>query len=170
MKYIIEYYIRLALLSAKPQDGPSSYVFQKILICFYLGLSILNALAIYGFSRSAVHGGLDLILLYMFTRLILRDKKECINQTFNAFLGVSVFIGVLHTIFSYTFIVDQDTQTISDLGKILFLLVFIWIVIAYGHIVRHAAELNLAVGVSISLGYTVLNAMMLLSISEMLKI
>jgi hypothetical protein len=170
MKYIIEYYIRLALLSAKPQDGPSSYVFQRILICLYLGLSILNALAIYGFSRGAIHGVLDLILLYMFTRLILRDKKERINQTFNAFLAVGVVIGLLHTISSYVFIVDQNTQAISGIGKILFLLIFIWIIIAYGHIVRHAAELTLAAGISISLGYTLLNAMMLLSISEMLRI
>lgn len=170
MKYIIQHYIRLSLLSASPQDCPTSYALQKILICLYLMLSVLNALAIYGFARGAIHGVLDLILLYIFTRLILRGKNERVNQTFNAFLGVGVFIGLLHTICSYVFIVDQNTQNISDVGKILFFLIFIWIIIAYGHIVRHAAELNLAAGISISLGYTLLNAMMLLSISEMLKV
>lgn len=170
MKYIIEYYIRLALLRAKPQDCPSSSAFQMILICLYLGLSILNALVIYGFTKGAIHGVLDLILLYVFTRLILRGKRERVNQTFNAFLGVGVVIGLLHTICSYVFIVGQSTKEISDVGKILFLLIFIWIIIAYGHIVRHAAELNLPSGISISLGYTMLNAMMLLSISEMLRI
>jgi hypothetical protein len=170
MKYIIQHYIRLSLLNVNPQDCPSSYALQKILIFLYLGLSILNALAIYGFTRGAIHGVLDLILLYMFTRLILRGKSERVNQTFNAFLGVGVFIGLLHTICSYAFITDQNTQNISDFGKILFFLIFIWIIIAYGHIVRHAAELNLAAGMSISLGYTLLNAMLLLSISEMLKV
>jgi hypothetical protein len=170
MKYILEYYIRLALLRAKPQDCPFSYTLQKILICLYLGLSILNALAIYGVTRGAIHGVLDLILLYVFTRLILRGKKERSNQTFNAFLGVGVLIGLLHTICSYVFIVDQSTQEISDLGKGLFFLIFIWIIIAYGNIVRNAAELNLATGISISLGYTLVNAMMILSISELLRI
>ena len=170
MKYIIQHFIRLAFLSTSPQDCPSSSALQKVLISLYLALSILNALAIYGFARGAIHGVLDLILLYIFTRLILRDKKERVNQTFNAFLGVGVVIGLLHTLCSYVFIVDQNTQDISGLGKILFFLIFIWIIIAYGHIVRYAAELNLASGISISLGYTLLNAMILLSISEMLRI
>ncbi|MFK7794573.1 MAG: hypothetical protein AB8B89_04420 [Gammaproteobacteria bacterium] len=170
MKYILEYYIRLALLSAKPQDCPSSKAFRIILIYLYLGLSILNALLIYGFTKGAIHGVLDLILLYIFTRLILRGKKERINQTFNAFLGVGVVIGFLHTICSYVFIVDQNVKDISSVGRLLFFLMFIWIIIAYGHIVRHAADLNLSSGISISLGYRLLNAMMLLSISEMLRI
>ena len=170
MKFIIQYYIRLALLSTSPQDFPPSYTWQKILISLYLGLSVLNALAIYGFSRGAIHGVLDLILLYIFTRLILRGKEARVNQTFNAFLGVGVLIGLFHTLCSYTFITDQNTQDISGLGKLLFFLIFIWIIIAYGHIVRCAAELNLASGISISLGYTMLNAMMLLSITELLKV
>ncbi len=160
----------MALLRARPQDCPSSYTFQMILISLYLGLSILNALAIYGFTRGAIHGVVDLILLYVFTRLILRANKERVDQTFNAFLGVGILIGLLHTICSYMFIIDQNTQQIPDFGKILFFLIFIWIIIAYGHIVKHAAELNLASGISISLGYTLINAMILLSISEMIKV
>jgi hypothetical protein len=170
MKYIIQHYIRLALLKASPQDCPSSYASLKVLMGIYLALSILNALAIYGIAVGAILGVVDLILLYMFTRLILRDKKERVNQTFNAFLGVGVLIGLIHTTCFYAFILDQNTQSISGVGKIVFFLIFIWIIIAYGHIVRYAAELNLAAGISISLGYTLLNAMMLLSISEMLRI
>ncbi|MDW3096417.1 MAG: hypothetical protein R8G33_12150 [Gammaproteobacteria bacterium] len=170
MKYIIEHYIRLAFLSAKPQDCPLSLALQKVLICLYLFLSIINALAIYEVSSGAVYSVVDLILLYVFTKLILRGKKERFNQTFNAFLGVGIFIGLLHTICSYSFIVDQNTQMISALGKSLFFIIFIWIIIAYGHIVRHAAELNFSAGLSISLGYTLLNAMLLVSISEMLRI
>ncbi len=170
MKYIFEYYIHLSLLREKPQDCPFSYTFQKILLCLYLAPSILNALAIYGFARGAVHGVLDLIILYIFTLLILRGKKERVNQTFNAFLGVGIFIGSLHTICSHAFIADQNVQNISGIGKILFFLIFIWIIIAYGHILRYAVGLNLAAGISISLGYTLLNSMMLLSISEMLRI
>jgi len=170
MKYIFQHYIRLALLRASPQDCPSSYVLQKILICLYLTLSILNSLAIYSFARGAVHSVLDLIILYLFTRLILRGKRERVNQTFDAFLGVGVLIGVLHTLCAYIFIVDQNTQDISGFGKAIFFFIFIWIIVAYGHIVKHAAEINLASGISISLGYTLLNAMILLSISDMLRI
>ncbi len=170
MQYIIQHYIRLAFLSAKPQDCPFSLALQKILICFYLLMSIINALAIYEVSRGAIYSVVDIILLYMFTKIILRGKKERFNQTFNAFLGVGIFIGLLHTICSYSFIVDQNTQMISGFGRSLFFVIFIWLIIAYGHIVRHAAELNFSAGLSISLGYTLLNAMLLVSISEMLRV
>lgn len=170
MQYIIQHYIRLAFLSAKPQDCPFSLTLQKILICIYLLMSIINALAIYEVSRGAIYSVVDIILLYMFTKIILRGKKERFNQTFNAFLGVGIFIGLLHTICSYSFIVDQNTQMISGFGRSLFFVIFIWLIIAYGHIVRHAAELNFSAGLSISLGYTLLNAMLLVSISEMLRV
>lgn len=170
MKFIIEYYARMALLNTKPQDYRSSQSLRATLIAIYMVLSVVNALALYGLWRGVIHSLLDLVILYMFTQILLRNKRERVNQTFNAFLGVGICIGVLHTICSFVFIVDQNQQTISDLGKILFFIIFIWIVVAYGHIVRHASELNLATGISISLGYTLVNAIMLISASQLIGI
>ncbi len=168
MRYLIKYYFRMAFLQAEPQECPPSRVWQAILILLYVLLSIINALALYGVWRGFVHSILDIAILYLFTHLLLRNKKERIHQTFNAFLGVGICIGLIHTFCSYSFIEDQSQQTISDLGKLFFFSIFIWVVIAYGHIIHHASGSNFAAGVSISLGYTLINAIILLSLSEML--
>ena len=168
MRYFLQYYFRMAFLQAKPQECPPSSAWQTILIMIYISLSILNALALYGAWRGFVHSLLDLAILFLFTQLLLRNKKERIHQTFNAFLGVGICIGIIHTFCSYIFIEGQSQQTISDIGKLFFFSIFIWVVIAYGHIVHHATGTNFAAGVSISLGYTLINAIILLSLSEML--
>ncbi len=169
MHYLIQHYFRMAFLQAEPQECPPSQVWQAILIVLYILLSILNALALYGVWRGFVHAILDLAILYVFTCILLRNKKERIHQTFNAFLGVGICIGLAHTFCSYMFIEEQSQQSISDLGKLFFFSIFVWVVIAYGHIIHHASESNFAAGVSISLGYTLVNAIILLSLSEMLE-
>ncbi len=169
MKNIFEYYFRLAILQAEPQDCPSSNAWQIILIASYIILSIINALALYDVLRGLIHSILDLAILYLFTLLLLRSKRERVHQTFNAFLGVGICIGLLHTFCSYVFIDNQSQESISDIGKIFFFMIFVWVVLAYGHIIHHASDSNLAAGVSISLGYTLVNAILLLSLSEMLE-
>ena len=169
MNYLFQYYFRMALLQAKPQDCPPSQVWQSILIASYILLSIINALALYSAWRGFAHSVLDILILYVFTHMLLRNKKERIHQTFNAFLGVGICIGLVHTFCSYLFIADQSQQSISDLGKLFFFLIFIWVILAYGHIIHHASDSNFAAGVSIGLGYTLINAIILLSLSEFLE-
>ncbi len=170
MRCIAEFYFRLALLQAKPQDLSPSYVLQKILIGIYFSLSVLSSIALYGWMTSIILSLIDLLVLYVFSQLVLRNNKQRLHQTFNAFLGTGVIIGLLHSIFSYLLIENNTPQTISGAAVFLFLLIFLWLVVTYGHIVRHAADTSLSVGISISLGYIIFNAMILLSIAEMLKV
>ncbi len=170
MQHLIQYYFRAVLLKANPQDCPSSYVLQLTLIFLYLALSIFNTLALYDLWRSVTHSMLDLAVLYLFVQILLTKNRERIHQTFNAFMGAGICIGLVHTIFSYIFIVDRNQESISELGTILFFLVFIWVVVVYGHIVRHAVGVSLLSGISISLGYTLINAFLLLTIIDVLDI
>ena len=160
----------MALLKANPQDGPSSKALRNTLMVFYIILSVINALSLYDVTRGFFHSVIDLSILYLFTQLLLRTKPQRIHQTFNAFLGVGLCIGLIHTICSYSFISGVDEKTISDLGRIFFFIIFVWIIVAYGHIVRHAIDVNLAAGASISLAYTLINAFVLLIISQVMGI
>ena len=170
MTAFILHYVKLTLLRAAPQDMPASSVLQKILIILYFLLSILNAESINNLLHTLVHGIIDLLMLFVFTYLLLRENKQRINQTFNSFLGVGLVIGVVHTIGVGLFSVNQDPQSISDLARIIFFIIFIWVIVVYAHIIRHAAEVNMAVASCIGLIYIVLNVMMLVSISELLKV
>ena len=170
MKQIFSYYLNMALLNAKPQDCPVSRVLQTILIILYIILSVLNALSLYDIKHGLVHSLIDLSILFAFTRLLLRTKPQRIHQTFNAFLGVGLCIGLMQTLGAYTFIAGADEKTISDSGRIFFFSIFVWIIITYGHIVRHAIEVSLVTGISISLAYILISVFVLRVISQSMGI
>lgn len=169
MTAIIHHYVRLALLKAAPQDMPASSVLQMVLIFFYFILALINTSSINKISYSLIHSMLDLAMLFVFAHVLLRDKKQRINQTLNAFIGVGLVIGVLHTLSALVVPVSQDPQNISAFAQLIFFVIFIWVVVVYGHIIRCATEINMSVACAISLGYIVLNVMVLVSVSEFLK-
>lgn len=169
MGSIIQYYVKLALLQAQPQDMPASYMLQKMLILFYFIFVVINTLAVHEIWQSVLHGAIDLAMLALFTYLLLKDKKQRFNQAFNALLGVSLMIGIVHALVSVLFSIDVSSQEIPAVAQLIFFIIFIWVVIVYGHIIKHAVEINMPAAISISLIYIVLNVLMLLSISQLLK-
>ena len=161
--------MKLALLKAGPQDLPASHMLQKLLIIFYFLFAALNTSSMQTLSLSLIHGLADIVMLFLFTYLLLRDKKQRVNQTFNAFLGVGLVIGVIHMVSTVFFPVNQDAQNISSIAQIIFFVIFLWVIVVYGHIIRHATETTMGIACCISLAYIVLNVMMLVSISDWLK-
>ena len=164
MQFLLQYYFQMVLLQAKPQDCPSSQALQLSLLLLYFLVSVLTALVLYSLWQSIVHSILDLTLLYLFTQILLMNTKERIHQTFNAFLGAGILIGMVNAILSYALIEAGDVDSISDPDKILFFLVFIWTVVVYGHIVQHSLGVNLASGVGIILGYALISIIFLRTI------
>ena len=170
MNQLIRYYANMVMLKARPQDCPVSNGLQFSLMLGYLMLAVISALSIYNLWGSVVTSLLDLGILYMFTLVLLSSKKERIHQTFNAFLGAGIIIGIFSAVCSYLFEVDPETKTISDAGIIVFLLIFVWIVIVFGHIIRHAVDTSLSIGIALGLGYVIINTIVIITFSDLLRI
>ena len=170
MNQLIQYYINMVMLKARPQDCPSSQNLQNFLIMIYLLLAVISALSIYNIWGSLFTSVLDLGVLYMFTLVLLSSKRERIHQTFNAFLGAGIIIGIFSAVCSHLFQVDPETDVISDVGIIVFLLIFFWIVIVFGHIIRHAVETTLSVGIALSFAYVIVNTIVIITFSKFLRI
>ncbi len=169
MNTLIRHYVRLVLLRAAPQDLPASAVLQKILVVLYFILAFINTSSINNLTHSIIHSIVDLSMLFLFTHILLRDKKQRVNQTFNSFIGASLVIGVVHTLGTVMFSVDQDPQNISNMARLIFFIIFVWVIVVYAHIIRHAVEVSMSAASSISLIYIVLNVMVLVSVSGLLK-
>ncbi len=169
MSTLIQHYLKMSILKSAPQDLPASSVLQLILITLYFILALINTSSINNLSNSMIHSIVDLAMLFLFAHVLLRDKKQRINQTLNAFIGVGLIIGVIHTVSSVLLPSSQDPQDLSAITQLIFFIIFIWVVVVYGHIIRHATETNMVVACSISLIYIVLNVMVLVSIAEFLK-
>ena len=170
MNKLIEYYLNMVMLKARPQDCPASKGLQHFLVVIYFVLAVISALSIYNIWGSVVTSLLDLTILYMFTLVLLSNKKERTHQTFNAFLGSGIIIGVVSALCSHLFQINPETETISDAGIIVFLLIFVWIVIVFGHIIRHAVDTSLSIGIALGLGYVIINTIVIITFSDLLRI
>ena len=154
MGNLVQYYYRMTLLRAKPQDGPCSQVLQLALLILCFLISVLTALALYELWPSIAHSILDLAFLYLFTIVLLSSAKERIKQTFCAFLGTGFIISIVNAVAFNGLIKNKNVDSISSFDMSVFFLIFAWTILVYGHIVRHAIDVKLATGVGVVLGYT----------------
>lgn len=168
MLAILQHYFKMTLLKSAPQDLPASSFLSVILIALYFILALLNATR-GNFSQALIHNLVDLVMLIVFTYVLLAGKYQRVNQTLNAFLGVALIIGVIHTLSSVLSPSSQQPENLSVLTQLIFFVIFVWVVVVYGHIIRHATETSMGVACAISLIYIVLNVMVLVSLAEFLK-
>ena len=157
-------------LQAKPQDCPASQALQLILLFAYFLVSVFTALVIFDVWDSIAHTILELALLYIFTQLLLFNARERIHQTFNAFLGTGILVGVVTAVFSYA-LIDQNSDELvspSDFG--VFSIVYLWLLVVYGHIVRHAIDVKLSTGIGIILAYALASIILRQYVSMILGI
>ncbi len=160
----------MVLLGAKPQECPPSQALQLVLLIAYCAVSVATAMVLYDAWDSIAHTTLELAFLYVFTQLLLINYKERIHQTFNAFLGAGTLIGVVNAVLSHL-LIDQSNEesiTVAELG--IFSVVYFWLIVVYGYIVRHAIEVKLSTGIGIVLAYAVVSIILRQYISVILGI
>lgn len=170
MQAIISFYARLTLLRIAPQDGPVSDALQKLLMILYLISGTTKSLMFYDMTRSMGSSVIDLLFLILFVRVLLASKQQRIHQTLNAMLGVGIILSAVLTVASHNLIVGPDTKTLSSLASIIFFLIFTWVVLVHAHIIRHAMEATLSVGVMVSLGYSFVNTIVVMTMLGLMGI
>lgn len=153
MGALIEFFIQLALLRRKPQDLPASPVLLVLLGVASMALGTAAGAEDFGGYRAAFGANLfdlTLSLLFLFAVLQITGYLSRWLQTSTAVLGLSI----LASVFVFTLVVLGDAVRAPDVAGLLALIVFIWLHIAIGHVLRHALGVPLAAGVIIIFGYT----------------
>lgn len=170
MQYIFLHYYRMIFLRANPQDCPVSNALQLSLLLLYFVVSVVTALSLYNLWSSIAHTIIELALLYIFAQILLINSKERIHQTFSAFLGSGALIGIVSAILSHLVVEQRSEESISVADFVLFSILFAWLVIVYGHIVRHAINVNFSSGIGIVIAYALITIILRQSISTTLGI
>ena len=170
MLYLFRHYFLMLFLQTKPQDYPASQALQVILLITYLLVSVFTALVIFDVWGSIAHTILELAFLYAFTQLLLLNARERVHQTFNAFLGTGILIGVVTAVLAYALMDQNSDQPVSPSDFGVFSVVYFWMLVVYGHIVRHAIDVKLSAGVGIVLAYAIASIILRQYISMILGI
>jgi hypothetical protein len=154
LKALIRAAIDLCLLRRGPQDFPAS-----IVLLWLTGLlNLLPGVLMFmdtqtNLIRALVQTLFELFLMIgaLYVALQMQGRLTRFLQTATALMLCGFVLGMLALP-----LVSWGRQHQSPEAGILFLVVFAWGVVVFGHILRHSFEVSLNVGIAIALLYTLL--------------
>lgn len=155
MSSLISFFVQLALLRRAPQDLPASRELLVVLLLTNIVLSVASGRAVFADLGSAIAANVvDVVLtgLLLYALLKLRGHPARWMQTMSAFAGIGVLIGAFTLVYRS---VGGALQLLPLVG-VLDLVVFVWLHVALGHVLRHALQIPLAAGVVGIFAYTML--------------
>jgi hypothetical protein len=153
MPELIRFFLDLALLRRKPQDLPDSLFLLQVLLLLNLALSFPLGLGVFDTAADAFLAALlELVLSagLLFAALQLQGRSSRWRQSYSALLGIGI-VGTLLTMVYRALAVALGTPV---LAATLDLVVFLWLMLAMGHVVRHTFEIPLPFGILIVFAYT----------------
>ena len=146
------------MLKKDPQELPSSLFLLQILTLSSLLISLVINVAAMPFSSAVILALLALCLVYCFTAFVLQsfNLSARLKQTLIAIFGTDLVFAGPAIVLSYWSTPLETSDQPPDLVVVLWIIVFMWNLIVTAHIIRHALGKSFAVGLFVSISYTVI--------------
>jgi len=144
----LKLFIDLCLLRAKPDAVPASRFLLGFALTAYTLMSLALASAHLPLSKALLYALADIMVLALVTHtlLLLRRFPARLVQTLTALAGTGALFELL----------ALPLLRATELSPLLFGLM-IWSIAVSAHILRHALSVPFALGMLASLGYVVVN-------------
>lgn len=154
------------MLRRAPQDLPASASLFLIVITLSVIVGAIGVSdVIPGFAALAA-SMLDAVIIMILLRLVLMIKSfsERFLQTATALFGSSTILGLIALPLQLIVGDGSSEQAIAPMLSLAYLVLLVWVQIVIGHILRHALNVPLMLGVGLALTYSVLSGIIIQSI------
>jgi len=151
-------FFNICLLKSKPQDLPSSY--DLLLVCLFL-YAFINALLASTTTtpgNAILSGVFETFLVAIITLVILKlnHHPERWIQTLTALAGTGSILGILALPLFTGALLLNTGDFLHGMLVILYLVLIIWSLAIMGHILRHALNTTIGVGVAFAVFYVLI--------------
>lgn len=160
MLKLLNFFVDLCLLRRAPQNLPASQLLLMIVLAVNALAGIVLGMQTWagaGVAFAATLLDIGVLLGLLWVALQVRGVTPRFVQSATALLGA----GTLFTLLAMPLQPLLDTPEEIEAGALLYLLLLIWVQLVYGHVLRHALNLNLVSGVALSLVYTFTSAVLI---------
>jgi len=159
MQALIFRFFDICLLRAGPQDLPSSLFLLRVVVVLSLIVGILLNIQTKPFSQSLMISLFNVVWLtaFLYVSLQLRGKLARFRQALIAMMGTNVILGLLIMPFMYNLVAAEINNESVPVAFQFFLLLLVWDLTVFAHIIRHSLDIRLAYGFIISIGYLILS-------------
>jgi len=156
---LLQPFLRIALLRGKPQDLPWSPLLMWLVLAVHLAMGTAAfALRLDGLSALAAGVASTALLVAMTASLLYANRKPArVIQAVTALAGADVVVGLAALPVSAALHADLGPEAASGLPGLLFLVLLGWNLAVAGHVLRHALDAPLPLGIVIALVFYVLS-------------
>ena len=153
----------LCLFRRKPQDLPQSIELLIVCLVTYILINFLVGLNTSTTLRAIQASFLETLFISMITVIILKLNKHTERwlKTLMAIMGTGCVISLLALpLFIGIFTLDAG-KAVQSVILMVYLVLLVWNIAIMGHILRHALETTMGVGVLFALIYIVITSILI---------
>ena len=160
---ILNTFFNICLLRSKPQDLPLSHVLLLISLFLYAVINALLAFTTTTPVNAILSGVLETFLVAVITLGILKfnHHPERWVQTLTALAGTGAILGVLALPLFTSALLLNAGDLLQGLLVILYLSLIIWSLAIMGHILRHALDTTMGVGIVFAIIYILIVSLLI---------
>jgi hypothetical protein len=161
---LLQLFMDICLLRGKPQDLPPS----RFLFGLALGASLLAslpalALNLGGPLPALMAGLMDIFLTIVFLRggLYILEKDARFQQTATAIFGAGAILNVIAMPLEVTIAATAEGASLPPMAGLMYLALLVWSLFILGHILRHALDTRLGIGIGVAVLYYILISLLI---------
>ena len=153
----------ICLLRAGPQDLPSSLFLLRLTVVVSTVVGVLLNLPNEDVAQSIAISLFNVVFVsvFLYVSLKLRNRLARFRQSLTALMGTSIIIGMVMMPFIYALVAARVEGSAAPVALQFFLLLLVWDITVFAHIMRHSLDIRFAYGFLLSLAYLVLSWMLI---------
>ena len=166
MLKLFNFFVDLCLLRRAPQDLSASLPLFAITIFLSVVIGAIGIIdVIQGVSAFAA-AMLDAVIALVLLRLVLvfRNLSARFLQTATALFGSSAVLGLIAMPLQLVVGDQAEGNTVAPLVSVAYLVLLVWVQIVIGHILRHALNVTMTLGVGLALTYSIISGVIIQSL------
>ena len=169
MLSLVRFFIQLCFLRARPQDLPASQALLGLVAAVNVLIGTLLVTPALGNPFTALQASLlDTAILAGFVWLLLRFRSHPgrFLQAATAAIGVSAVIAAASIPLQWMLPTDttEGVTAAAETVSLALLLLIVWLQVALGHVLRHALDTSLMLGIGLAFLYSVVSGAVIQSL------
>lgn len=163
MQVLIFRFLDICLLRSGPQDLPASLFLLRVVVVLSVIVGVFLNLQTEELSQSLMIALFNVVWLtaFVYIGLQLSGKLARFRQSLIALMGTNVILGLLIMPFMYSLVAADLNSEPAPITFQIFLLLLIWDITVFAHIVRDSLNIRFGYGFMISFAYLFLSWMVI---------
>ena len=163
MLKLFNFFLDVCLLRRAPQDLPASTSLFAVSVALSVIVGAIGVADVIKGVSALAAAMLDAVIALVMLRLVLMIQNHIARflQTATAVFGSSVILGLIALPLQLVIGDAGNESPMAPFVSVAYLLLLIWVQVVIGHILRHALNISLSLGIGLALTYSIVSGVII---------